>query len=243
MRRWFRRALVTVPFGWALLAGCADDGPSTGEVERGRAIFSDPSIATSSSNVFSCATCHAVDAASVADRVLPGTPLAGATLRVSFWGGREDDLLTAINRCRAFFMDTPAPWTGAEPEARALYTFLASLPAADTTPVPFTIPEVVAVPVGSHDAARGEGVFARACASCHGALHTGKGRLAPLAPKLPDETLNEHAATYAESERPLVFVEKARHGPFFQYGGVMPPFSVETLSDEDLSNLLAYLGL
>lgn len=224
-------------------AACTEEAPPAGDVERGRAVFSDPSIATSSVNVFSCATCHAESAAAAGDRLLPGAVLAGVVRRSTFWGGREDDLLTAINRCRSYFMDTPAPWTGAEPDARALYAFLASLPPERAEPVPFTVPPVAVAPTGAHDAALGARVFARACATCHGAIHTGKDRLAPLAPKLPDETLKEHAASYPENERPLVFVEKTRHGPFFQYGGVMPPFSVETLSEEDLSNLLAYLGL
>lgn len=225
----------------AVVAGCADDAPTDSEVARGRAVFTDPSISTSSSNVFSCATCHATDEGA-STRTLSGATLAGVVRRTSFWGGREDDLLTAINRCRSFFMDTPTPWLGTEPEARELYTFLASLPDAVVNPVQFTVPPVARLPDGRHDAVRGEEVYTRACAICHGALHTGRGGIAPLAPKLPDETLREHVASYAESERPIVFVEKTRHGPFFQYGGVMPPFSVEVMPDDDLSSLLAYLG-
>jgi thiosulfate dehydrogenase len=99
------------------------------------------------------------------------------------------------------------------------------------------------VPAGPAEPAAGGEVYRRACQGCHGPLHTGAGRLAPLAPRLPDETLREHAGTYTPAETRLVFVEKVRHGPFFQYGGTMPPFSLEVLPDAELSSLLAYLGL
>jgi len=40
-----------------------------------------------------------------------------------------------------------------------------------------------------------------------------------------------------------VFTEKIRHGLFLGYGGVMPPFSREVLSDQDVSDLLEALGV
>jgi thiosulfate dehydrogenase len=40
-----------------------------------------------------------------------------------------------------------------------------------------------------------------------------------------------------------VFVEKTRHGGFLGYGGTMPPFSLNVLSDEDLADLLTFLRL
>jgi mono/diheme cytochrome c family protein len=238
---------LTRPLGLALLCllptagACASDPTATpSEVERGRALFADPSLSTSTSNVFSCATCHTETAG---DAILAGAPLGGVTERATFWGGRELELLGAINQCRTWFLDTPTPWDGTEPESRALYTYLASLPKTLAADVPFTVPPVAREPVGPADATAGGEVYRRACALCHGPIHTGRDRLAPVAPKLPDQTLNEHAASYTKDEQRLVFIEKIRHGPFFQYGGSMPPFSVERLSEADLSNLLAYLGL
>jgi mono/diheme cytochrome c family protein len=239
---------LTRAFGVTLLGllpisgACGSDAETASEVERGRALFADPSLSTSTSNVFSCATCHVADARGD-DSIVAGAALGGVTERPTFWGGRELELLGAINQCRTWFLDTPIPWDGTEPEARALYTYLASLPKSEPASVPFTVPPVAREPVGPGDPLSGGEVYRRACALCHGPIHTGKDRLAPLAPKLPDQTLSEHAASYTKEEQRLVFVEKIRHGPFFQYGGSMPPFSVERVSEAELSNLLAYLGL
>jgi thiosulfate dehydrogenase len=221
---------------------CGGDEPAPSEAATGKALFEDPALSSSTSNVFSCATCHDAEGTR-GDALLAGAPLGGVTARPTFWGGRAGDLLTAVNHCRAYFLDTPIPWDGSEPEARAIYAYLASLSNVHPTSIAFTVAPVARDPAGPADATSGGEIYRRACHACHGPLHTGKDRLAPLAPKLPDQTLSEHAATYAKDEQRLVFVEKTRHGPFFQYGGSMPPFSTETLSEADLSNLLAYLGL
>jgi thiosulfate dehydrogenase len=41
----------------------------------------------------------------------------------------------------------------------------------------------------------------------------------------------------------LVFIEKVRHGGFLGYGGLMPPFSLEAMTDAELGALLSFLGL
>ncbi len=69
-------------------------------------------------------------------------------------------------------------------------------------------------------------------------------RLLPNAPILPEETLANHPSPdYTDEDRRLVFVEKTRHGGFLGYGGQMPLFSAEVLSDVDMADLLAYLGV
>jgi thiosulfate dehydrogenase len=80
------------------------------------------------------------------------------------------------------------------------------------------------------DAQRGAPLYAAACASCHGSMHSGKGRLSARIPKLPEDTIAEHA-DYSLRDQRLVFLEKIRHGGFYGYGGDMPPFSLEALSD------------
>jgi sulfite reductase beta subunit-like hemoprotein len=55
--------------------------------------------------------------------------------------------------------------------------------------------------------------------------------------KLEDHPLDEYTA----EERILVFVEKIRHGAFLGAGGPMPPFSMETLSDQDVGDILTFL--
>ena len=85
-------------------------------------------------------------------------------------------------------------------------------------------------------------VYTAACQDCHGAAHTGQGRLTPLAPILP-EVSQEYGELFPGVSPGLVFIEKVRHGRFFGVGGNMPPYSQEALSDQDLGALLAFLGL
>lgn len=210
-------------------------------LDHGKALFSDPSASPSTSNAYSCATCHQAEADPESDKVWTGAALAGVTERPTYWGGQENDLLRSINHCRYYFMGAQQAWTADDEEAKAMYAYLVSLPRASTEPAPFTVVSSIdAIPKG--DAKRGEGVYQRACEVCHGAAHTGAGRIAEHAVKLPDQTLADHA-TYSAADQRLVFVEKARHGTFLGYGGTMPPFSKEVLSDTDLGDLLTYFGL
>ena len=212
-------------------------------IDHGRALFHDPSIAQTSFNSYTCATCH--DDGPGGTVLLPGAPMAEVLGRPSYWGGYERDLLRSINDCLYYFMLRDRPLAKDDVEARALYAYLESLSPggvdAATDAEPFTVPvSIGAVPAG--DAGRGADVYAQACASCHGGAHSGTGRLVERAPTLPEQTLEEHPlGEYTEEERRLVFVEKVRHGAFLGYSGQMPPFSMEKLSDEQLGDLLTYL--
>lgn len=226
---------------WALvLAGCPEPEVIVEQrtaAEHGEVLFGDPSLSNATSNRLSCAHCHAA----TAKPGLPGGALAGVTKRTSFWGGQENTLLRAVNACRYYFMLADEPWEGTEPDAVFLYAYLESLE-GDAEPVPFTIAEVV--DPGAGDSARGATVYQQACATCHGQKSTGQGRLISNAPILPEDTIAAHPAPeYSEIDRRLVFVEKTRHGGFYGYGGAMPPFSSEVLSDEDLADLLTFLGV
>ena len=210
-------------------------------VDHGLALFSDPLASPSSLNAFSCATCHRATNDAGGASIFTGAMLAGVTERPSFWAGQENDLLRSINDCRFYFMEAQKPWTVDDEEAKAMYAYLASLPPTTTAAVSFTVVASVAdVPPG--DAAAGARVFVNACQSCHGAVHTGEGRLTERAVKLPDDTLVDHAE-YSIEEQRVVFVEKIRHGTFLGYAGSMPPYSKEALSDADLSDLLSYFQL
>jgi thiosulfate dehydrogenase len=171
--------------------------------------------------------------------------MAGVVNRPSFWGGTEIELLRAVNHCLYYFMLGNEPWTADNPEARAMYAYLESLDGGSTgaQASPFTVVTEVAEPPPG-DGERGAAVYDRACLSCHGTIHTGAGRLVERAPVLPEEWLAAHPdGEYTPLERRLVFVEKVRHGGFLGYGGQMPPFSQETLTDQDLGDMLSYLGV
>lgn len=85
-------------------------------------------------------------------------------------------------------------------------------------------------------------MYDAACAHCHGAIGSGDDRIATDLPRLPDDVLAAHRHYSAQDQR-LVFIEKVRHGGFLGYPGRMPPFSVEALTDAQLSDMLAALGV
>ena len=236
--------------GWLVsalgLVGCgapaARAEPTQPLAEQGETLFASRKLSPSSINLFTCSTCHDARPSGEA-RIKPGAPLAGATLRSSFWGGQENDLLLSLDACRSTFMNARDPLAADEPQAEALYAYLESLEPGDAGTVPFTVVrEIANLPRG--DAARGAQVFERACATCHGTPHEGVGRLGLRVPVLPEETLEAHPApTYSARVQRLVFIEKTRHGAFLGYGGFMPPFSTEVLPDANLSDLLEALGV
>lgn len=211
--------------------------------DQGAALFESPALSSNSFNVYSCATCHGPEAPSASSPLRTGAPLAGVVDRPTYWGGTEIDLLRSVNHCLMYFMLQDEPWTGQEPEAVLLYAYLESLSesaAATPEPAPFTIVKLpVDLPNG--DAARGQTTYDRACATCHGALHTGDSKLVEHAPTLPEDVLASHPApTFTEEQRRLAFVFKIRHGSFMGNQGQMPPFSTETLTDAEVSDLLAF---
>ena len=221
----------------AAVVGALGCGPLPAR-DVGEQLFNDPRFSLSDANPFSCATCHSVDDADT--RILAGGSLIGATARPTFWGGFETSILDATNVCITRFMRGGALGPD-ELRGRALYEFLRSgSPASSADAVPLSVVEnVVAIERG--DAARGEDVYARACATCHGAPHTGEGRLDESAVVVPEASAAFAASLGYTTE--LVVIEKVRHGVFFNIGGTMPPYSLETISDEDLGALLSYLGL
>jgi thiosulfate dehydrogenase len=238
--------------GLALLAlgaaACADTEVHLPAAAEGAALAQSPAASRSRYNVFACTTCHAARASEVGARLLPGAPLEGAARRPSYWGGETAHLDEAVTRCWTFFMrGTPTDLDG--PTGEALYAWLGSLSAdastVGTQAVAQSFPRTVR-PLGEGDAGRAQAVWARACASCHGAVGSGAGRLGPLVTVLPGGTQTEHCddalpASYDNHTTYLrtVVVEKVRHGSFLGYAGSMPPFAVEALSDADLRDLTA----
>ena len=234
--RSLRSALLTCLA--TLTVACGSDAPKSA-VEHGRALFESRELSPSRLNSFTCATCHDSEPGT-SDRIKTGAPLAGATLRPSFWGGTEIDLLRAIDACRSHFMEAPSALDASDPNAEALYAFLSSLEPGDADAQPFNVVRAIA-PVPRGDADAGATTYANACSSCHGALHTGAGRLSARIPLLPEDTLSSHADYDAPTQR-LIVIEKVRHGGFLGYGGDMPPFSSDVLGDERLADVLEALG-
>ena len=224
----------------ACALGCGPDKPLAPTLQ-GERLTRSTALSPSKLNVFSCRSCHDLSPGDSGELKMPGAPLAGATLRPSYWGGQELDLLGAIDACRTHFMGATEPLDPYSSDAEALYAYLVSLEPGDAREVPFTIVRAIAdVPRG--DANAGQRVYDQSCAHCHGAVHSGAGRLNARFPVLPEQVLAEHAE-YTPAQQRLVFVEKVRHGGFLGYGGDMPPYSLEVLSDVELSDVLEAMAV
>lgn len=223
----------------ALGAGCGDQDIAAARL--GQRLFSDPELSTSPFNRFSCATCHVNDPTAgpvVPGRFDPGFNLHGAPYRASWWGGYERSLLDAINVCVASFMGGRT-FTKEDPQARQLYEYLAETPPAPMPAAPLTLVlNITALRELTGDAEKGRGVWNAACQRCHGEAFTGKGLLDPRAGIVPRDTEREFPGQARE-----VVIEKIRHGRFFGIAGVMPLYAKESMSDQDVVDLITFLGL
>jgi thiosulfate dehydrogenase len=216
-----------------LLAGCG----SRSALDYGRALFDDSTISSAPSNPFKCSTCHEVTAAPT--KQLPGYVLYDSAVRMQWWGGNEQTLLDATNQCIYNFMRGKVLAADDE-KGRALFVYLASIsPDASAPTLPLTVVQNI-VDVPSGDATRGQQTWNESCGNCHGAPHTGQGRLSDVVSIVPDDSIAAHGTSPTMGARPVV-IEKVRHGKFFNVGGNMPLFSVEAMSDAQLGDVLAYL--
>ena len=230
-----RRALVLA----VLLAGCG----SQSAVDYGHALFSDTKLSSAASNPFACSTCHETGATTT--KSLPGYTMYDAAVRPGWWGGTVTTLLDATNQCIYNFMRGDA-LAADDDKGRALFVYLESLAPDSPSPMqmltqvqPLTVTQNI-VDIPSGDATRGKMWWDQGCGNCHGAPHTGDGRLSDVVSLVPDDSLAAHGTDPKTGARPVV-IEKVRHGKFFNVGGNMPLFSLEALSDAQLGDILAYL--
>jgi len=187
----------------------------------------------------------------------PGYNLFDSVHRPSWWGGTETRLLDAMNYCLVEFMGGAA-LDATAPSARELYEYLKTVSPDDPSPalsltVVKNIDGLLALKAGA-DPARGGDVFGRGCRGCHGQPHTGEGKLGSKTSIVPEDTITGPVCNPNHDPGALtnpaalacartVVVEKVRHGKFFNIGGTMPLYSIETLSDVEIADVLAFLGL
>jgi len=225
----------------ALLSGCGGQ-TSVPAAQIGAERFSDSHLSTSPINFFSCSTCHVVQAGQPAGgRIDPGYNLYDTVHRGSWWGGDKIKLLDAINYCLNEFMGG-GPLAATDDAARELFEYLdQNSPTKAAQPLPLTVVRNVTdlsnLAAGS-DKTRGKDVYGRSCQKCHGDPHTGSGRLSSKVSIIPEDTISVFP-----TQARAVAVEKVRHGKFFNIGGVMPLYSTESMTDEEIADVLAYIGL
>jgi thiosulfate dehydrogenase len=235
-----RRLLVSM----VLLALAACESEQSG-VDYGAELFGRrDGLSASDMNAFSCADCHRTTAAPEAgdDRIVPGAPLYGVAARERWWGGQALSLLEAVDTCVVYFM-RGQPLDPESDKARALHEYLDSItpPGSPTDVLPMTVVEnIQPIPLG--DPTRGAELYRRACRYCHGDVHTGAGNILTRKVILPD-VAKDYDRLFPNVPHGLVVTEVTRHGRFFGVGGTMPFFTTELLSDEQLGDILAFLGL
>jgi thiosulfate dehydrogenase len=232
---WFSSALV---FAIAL-AGCTESA-----AQYGQSLFDDPSISSAASNRFRCSTCHEV--VDPPQHVRPGYTLHDSVVRQGWWGGNVLTLLDAVNQCITNFMQGRA-LDSTDDKGRALFAYLQSISPDPSAPelsltvvATLNYPDKNFIDIPSGDPGVGMQIWSDSCGNCHGAPHTGDGRIEPTASLVPDDSLANHGTDPNTGARPVV-IEKVRHGKFFMVGGTMPLFSLEALSNDQLGAVLGYL--
>ncbi len=244
-------ALAALSAAVAVLApACGDEQVPAAELGARR--LADPNLSTSPFNRSSCTTCHRIgppaglppvdDDGRHPGAIDAGYNLADTVHRPSWWGGDELRLLDAVNTCLTGFMGG-RPLEPDEDAARQIYEYLLAVspdPAPPALPVTVvrTIDDLTALKPDA-DPDRGRDVYDRACRRCHGDPHTGAGRADSRASLIPEDSIAVFGTSLARS----AVVEKVRHGRLFHIGGVMPFYSLEVLADEELADVLSYVGL
>jgi thiosulfate dehydrogenase len=133
------------------------------------------------------------------------------------------------------------PLQPTDDSARELFEYLdKNSPTNPAPPLPLTVIRNITDDLSglAADANRGRDIYGRSCQKCHGDPHTGNGRLNTKVSIIPEDTVN---VFHGQSR--LVVVEKIRHGKFFNIGGVMPLYSTESMTDQEIADILAYIGL
>ncbi|HGG57715.1 MAG TPA: c-type cytochrome [Nannocystis exedens] len=207
------------------------NGSSSGDGSQGEALYSQP---VADGNSFACETCHALSEPSVDGIRRPGHALGDATRRPNWKNGIHVDMREAVNSCLTEWMNAE-PWTASDERWIALYDFLdAQAPAGDAPPLSF---KIVAPPtqLDGGDADAGQILFNQSCVICHGQDGIGTNQAPPV-------TGQGQAADYVARR-----VRTSGRADSSVYtgltGGVMPFWAADRLSDDELRDLIAYLGI
>jgi mono/diheme cytochrome c family protein len=221
--------------------GSAGGGWSDALAERGAAIFRNTAFGDAE---LACADCHAdhPDDAGADDRIRPGHPIPGAARRVETWNGefsgarlavtaagaakcaflyqgRGDSLATALapGEAAALMAYYASISTGSEP-VRLAWTAV-DWPGNTRRDTAAIARDIAGIEAMTGDARRGEALFDRACALCHGA----NGRMVGPALRI----VRKHPERVADHVR-------RGHKD-------MPFFARDKLTDAQIADILAYI--
>ncbi|MCH2108208.1 MAG: DM13 domain-containing protein [Polyangiaceae bacterium] len=214
------------------LFGCTDEQGAIAAL--GWDVYETPSA---DGNSFACATCHALEDGGD-EFFRPGHPLAGAPQRESFKNGQLGSFLAATNSCLQEWMRVPEPWTEDSEEFQALQELLLSVSQEEesSAPIRFTIqppPERNFLLGG--DPLSGRERFNQTCALCHGQDGVGSIRGLALEGRALDPSLVASRVRLSGEVNSTVYDNLQ--------GGVMPFWSLERLSDQELADISAFLAM
>lgn len=210
-------------------SGEADAAAAGASVESGEAVYREP---LAEGNTFACATCHALSEPAPDGLRRPGHPIGDAARRSSYKNGQLEELRDAVNTCVTEWMNADA--LAADDERwLSLRRFLEDR-AGDAAPTELAI-DIVEPPddLAGGEAADGQATFNASCAVCHGEDAVGT----ELAPSLVGAQLE--AERIAERVRSSGPADSAVYDGLT--GGVMPFWSADRLSDEELLDVVAYV--
>lgn len=191
-------------------------------------------------STYACGTCHSIEEPAMDLMRRPGHALGEATARPSFKDGQLDDIIDAVNSCRAEWMAQPEPWDEDTPEWQRLRSFLEDQnDGAESETITYTIVEPSAdtqdYEGGDFDA--GQQLFNDSCALCHGEDgEGGTGR----APALPAVRLDALGAT-GIARRVRLSGPSTSEVYEGLTGGGMPFWSEERLSEQELKDVILFL--
>lgn len=189
----------------------------------------------STGSTFTCATCHAISESDgfAADGFRrPGHPLLNATRRSEFKNGELHSLLDAVNICRTEWMNTSA-WNESDQEWMNLLNWLDDQ-ATEESADPVTM-DIASVPseLSGGDESVGRDLLNTRCVVCHGEDGGGTER----APNI--KGIGLQGSYIAARVRSSGRVGSAVYSGLT--GGIMPFWSSDRLSDDELLDIIAYL--
>ncbi len=219
-------------------AECAGLDPAA--IARGMEVFEKPDPL---GNHFACGTCHEMVPDAESSYILPGHSLVNALRRPTYKAGQLTKFIDAANVCRVDWMTTTV-WQDESPQFKDLVAFMESL--SPPGPAPALNYEINCSPQPgpAGDGTAGCKLFNRSCFVCHSTGGVGS----DLAPSLVDlnvEDLNKPDYIRGRIRRSGPSVVDNPDVVYSCLLGqmVMPFWAKDKLSDQDVENLIAFVGL
>ncbi|WP_053982136.1 DM13 domain-containing protein [Marinagarivorans algicola] len=249
---WTQALITTVVITSFTLSGCsASSTPSTTSSsssqpvepslsDTGRAIYEKPL----GGSRFACADCHALDenADQLDDKGFrrAGHPIGDALRRPHFKNTQLTAFVDAANSCLDEWMGTTITWNNNTEEYLALAAYLTAndTGTGDAPALSFTL-KPTGVPSEQGSVAAGAAAFNKTCAVCHG--KDGVWDNNPLG--IDIRYITDSAADAAAVAR-KVRRSGSSDSPVYQdlVGGIMPFWSAERLTDQELADITAFLA-